>query len=89
VAVSTTDPADLGVAEAVSLLSKGSLSSLELVEACLQRIEGRDGTHSHDGDPASINAWVRVYAQDAIEAAKRADRTSPGERPPSMVCRSG
>src|SRR5215208_5891201 len=76
-----TPPADLGVTEAVALLRVGSLSSLELVEACLRRIEERDGTHSHDGDPASINAWVRVYAEDALEAARRADRVSPDERP--------
>jgi aspartyl-tRNA(Asn)/glutamyl-tRNA(Gln) amidotransferase subunit A len=82
VAVSTTDPADLGVGEAVSALAGGELSSLELVEACLRRIEKRDGTHSHDGDPASINAWVRVYAEDAIAAAKRADEVPAGERPP-------
>jgi aspartyl-tRNA(Asn)/glutamyl-tRNA(Gln) amidotransferase subunit A len=81
VAVSTTDPADLGVGEAVSALAGGELSSLELVEACLRRIEERDGTHSHEGDPASINAWVRVYAEDAIEAAKRADRVPADERP--------
>ena len=80
-AVSTTDPADLGVGEAVSALAAGELSSLELVEACLRRIEERDGTHSHDGDPGSINAWVRVYAEDAIETAKRADRVPAGERP--------
>ena len=81
-AVSTTDPADLGVGEAVSALAEGELSSLELVEACLRRIEERDGTHSHDGDPASINAWVRVYAEDAIEAARRADRVPADERHP-------
>jgi aspartyl-tRNA(Asn)/glutamyl-tRNA(Gln) amidotransferase subunit A len=81
VAVSTTDPADLGVGEAVSALAGGELSSLELVEACLRRIEERDGTHSHEGDPDSINAWVRVYAEDAIEAAKRADRVPADERP--------
>lgn len=81
-AVSTTDPADLGVGEAASALAGGKLSSLELVEACLRRIEERDGTHSHDGDPASINAWVRVYAEEAIEAAKRADEIPAGERPP-------
>ncbi len=75
-----SDPADLGVAEAVALLRDRSLSSLELVEACLRRIEERDGTHSHDGDPASINAWVRVYADHAIEAAKRADRVPADER---------
>ena len=77
-----TDPADLGITEAVSLLGDGSISSLELVEACLRRIAERDGTHSHDGDPASINAWVRVYEEDAIAAAKRADEIPAGERPP-------
>ena len=81
-AVSATDPADLGVTEALSLLDGGSLSSLELVEACLRRIAERDGTHSHEGDPGSINAWVRVYEEDAIAAAKRADEIPAGERPP-------
>ena len=76
-----TDPADLGVTEAVALLRDGSLSSLELVEACLRRIAERDGTHSHDGDPASINAWVRVYEGDAIEAAKAADGLRGDDRP--------
>jgi aspartyl-tRNA(Asn)/glutamyl-tRNA(Gln) amidotransferase subunit A len=80
--VSATDPADLGVTEALSLLDASSLSSLELVEACLGRIAERDGTHSHEGDPGSINAWVRVYEEDAIAAAKRADQTPAGERPP-------
>jgi aspartyl-tRNA(Asn)/glutamyl-tRNA(Gln) amidotransferase subunit A len=81
VAVTKTDPADLGVAEAVPLLARGSLSSLELVEACLRRIAERDGVHSHEGDPASINAWVRVYEEDAIAAAKRADQLAADERP--------
>jgi aspartyl-tRNA(Asn)/glutamyl-tRNA(Gln) amidotransferase subunit A len=80
--VRTTDPADLGVGGAVSLLAAGQLSSLELVEACLRRITERDGTHSHDGDPASINAWVRVYEEDAVAAAKRADEVRADERPP-------
>jgi aspartyl-tRNA(Asn)/glutamyl-tRNA(Gln) amidotransferase subunit A len=82
VAVSASDPADLGLTDAVSLLSDGSLSSLELVEACLRRISERDGTHSHEGDPASVNAWVRVYEEDAIEAAKHADGLRGDERPP-------
>ncbi len=81
-AVSTTDPADLGVGGAISALAGGELSSLELVEACLRRIEERDGTHSHEGDPDSINAWVRVYAEDAVEAARRADNIPADERPP-------
>jgi aspartyl-tRNA(Asn)/glutamyl-tRNA(Gln) amidotransferase subunit A len=80
--VTKTDPTDLGVTEAVALLRDGSLSSLELVEACLRRIAERDGTHSHDGDPASINAWVRVYEEDAIEAAKAADGVRGDDRPP-------
>jgi aspartyl-tRNA(Asn)/glutamyl-tRNA(Gln) amidotransferase subunit A len=82
VAVTRTDPADLGVTEAVSLLGDGSLSSLELVEACLRRIGERDGTHSHEGDPDSINAWIRVFEEEAIAGAKRADQLRGDERPP-------
>ena len=67
------DPTRLGVAEAAALLEQRSLSSTELVAACLARINECDGTHSHDGDPASINAWVRVYEEDALAAAARAD----------------
>jgi aspartyl-tRNA(Asn)/glutamyl-tRNA(Gln) amidotransferase subunit A len=77
-----SNPADLGVTEAASKLQDGSLSSVELVEACLRRIEERDGSRSHEGDPASINAWVRVYADEAIEAAKRADERSADEARP-------
>ena len=29
--------------------------------------------HSHEGDPGSINAWVRVYEEDALAAAAQAD----------------
>jgi aspartyl-tRNA(Asn)/glutamyl-tRNA(Gln) amidotransferase subunit A len=76
-----SDPADLGVGEAVARLRDGSLSSVELTEACLRRIDERDGTHSHDGDPASINAWVRVYEDEAIDAAKRTDALPRDQRP--------
>jgi aspartyl-tRNA(Asn)/glutamyl-tRNA(Gln) amidotransferase subunit A len=68
-----TDPADLGVVEAATLLAERQLSSSELVGACLARIRERDGAHSHEGDPASINAWVRVYEEDALAAATAAD----------------
>ena len=67
------DPADLGVLDASAALAERTLSSHELVEACLGRIRERDGTHSHDGDPGSINAWVRVYEEDALAASARAD----------------
>jgi aspartyl-tRNA(Asn)/glutamyl-tRNA(Gln) amidotransferase subunit A len=77
------DPADLGVLEASALLAVRELSSRELTEACLGRIAERDGTHSHDGDPASVNAWVRVYADDALAAADRADvRLAAGDASP-------
>jgi aspartyl-tRNA(Asn)/glutamyl-tRNA(Gln) amidotransferase subunit A len=46
---------------------------LELVSACLARIRERDGEHSPDGSASSVNAWVRVYEEDALAAAARAD----------------
>ncbi len=81
-----TDPADLGVRDAAAALSGRSLSSRELVEACLARIRERDGTHSFDGDPGSVNAWVRVYEEDALEAADRADKVlaRARDKPPPL-----
>jgi aspartyl-tRNA(Asn)/glutamyl-tRNA(Gln) amidotransferase subunit A len=77
------DPADLGVVAAAALLARRELSSRELTDACLARIAERDGTHSFDGDPASVNAWVRVYDEDARAAAARADeRLAHGGAPP-------
>jgi aspartyl-tRNA(Asn)/glutamyl-tRNA(Gln) amidotransferase subunit A len=77
-----SNPADLGVIEAVGLLARRGLSAVELVDACLERIAERDGVHSHDGDPESINAWVRVYDEDARAAAAAADaRLAQGGAP--------
>ena len=77
------DPADLGVVDASSALRRRELSSRELVSACLARISERDGQHSFDGDPASVNAWVRVYEEDALSSAGRADeRLASGDAPP-------
>ena len=77
-----SEPADLGVQQAADLLARRALSSRELTDSCLARIGERDGTHSHDGDPQSINAWVRVYADDARAAAARADeRLARGDAP--------
>lgn len=77
-----SNPADAGVVEAIALLQRREVSSRELVEACLARTRERDGTHSHEGDPSSINAWVRVYEDDALEAAGRADaRLAAGDAP--------
>jgi aspartyl-tRNA(Asn)/glutamyl-tRNA(Gln) amidotransferase subunit A len=83
------EPADLGVVQAATLIAGGGLSPSELVRSCLARIEERDGTHSHDGDPGSVNAWVRVYAEGALAAAAKADeqlgaRASRSDAPPSL-----
>lgn len=74
------NPADLGVVDASQLLAARKLSAHELMQACLDRIRERDGRHSFDGDPASINAWVRVYEDDALAAAAAAappDESAP------------
>jgi len=66
--------ADLDVVEAADALSRGDASSRELVAACLARIGERD--------PA-INAWVRVYDEDALAAADLADeRRARGDAGP-------
>jgi aspartyl-tRNA(Asn)/glutamyl-tRNA(Gln) amidotransferase subunit A len=73
------------VLDAAAALAARELSSRELTEACLARIRERDGTHSHEGDPGSINAWVRVYDEDALAAAGRADkRLAAGDAP--LLC---
>jgi aspartyl-tRNA(Asn)/glutamyl-tRNA(Gln) amidotransferase subunit A len=70
------------VIEASAALAAGTLSSRELVDACLARIRERDGAASFDGDPESINAWARVYEEDAHSAAARADeRLAQGDAP--------
>jgi aspartyl-tRNA(Asn)/glutamyl-tRNA(Gln) amidotransferase subunit A len=77
-----TDPADLGVLEASAALQARTLSARELLDACLARIRERDGTHSGDGDPGSVNAWVRVYEEDARTSALDADeRLAAGDAP--------
>jgi len=77
-----SNPADLGVVEAAAALAAGTVSSRELVDACLARIRERDGTPSFDGDLSSINAWARVYEEDALAGAARADeRLARGSAP--------
>ncbi len=78
------DPADLGVREASRLLGQRTLSAHELTEACLARIRERDGMHSLDGDPGSINAWARVYEEDALAAAAAADERLAGGNAPAL-----
>ena len=78
------DPADLGVIEAAAALQARELSAVELTEACLARIEDRNGgAPTFDGAPDAINAFVRVYADSAREAAAAADtQLARGDAPP-------
>ncbi len=81
----TAHPTDLDLGAAAAALAEGALSSVELVESCLDRIARFDGSPSHEGEPGAINAWVRVYADDARAAAVRADE----RRRPETVERVG
>jgi aspartyl-tRNA(Asn)/glutamyl-tRNA(Gln) amidotransferase subunit A len=81
-------PAGLGVLQAAEQLRAGQLSALELTEACLARIEERNGgAPSYDGAPEAINAWVRLYPDLAREQAREADerRARDGEDAP-LLC---
>src|SRR5689334_6726845 len=75
-----SDPADLGLLEAATLLRARRLSAAELTEACLRRIEERDPRLSHDGTPDAINAWVRLYPERAREQARAADERRARDR---------
>src|ERR1700759_2550797 len=80
---SATDPADLGLLEASRLLRGGALSAAELTEACLARIQQRNGgVPTFAGAPNAVNAWVRVYPELARACARAADeRLAAGDAP--------
>ena len=80
---SATDPADLGVLEASSLLRGRSLSAAELTDACLARIEARNGgAPTFAARPDAVNAWVRLYPELARASARAADeRLAAGDAP--------
>jgi aspartyl-tRNA(Asn)/glutamyl-tRNA(Gln) amidotransferase subunit A len=85
---SATDPADLSVLEASALLRARRLSAAELADACLRRIEERNGGEpSLDGAPDAINAWARVYPELARSAATAADARLDTDRHASpLLC---
>ena len=63
--------ANLSASDALARLRKRTLSSEELVRACLARIEERD---------AEVKAWVAIDREDALAQARRIDGLR--ERPP-------
>src|SRR5438270_13126881 len=83
-----SDAADLGVLQAAKQLRSRQLSSTELTDACLRRIEERNGGQpSLDGAPDAVNAWVRLYPDLAREQATKADqrRARDGDATP-LLC---
>src|SRR6185312_12618083 len=83
-----SDAADLGVLEAAERLRSRQLSSIELTDACLRRIEERNGgPPTLDGAPDAVNAWVRLYPDIAREQAAAADqrRAREGDNAP-LLC---
>lgn len=57
-------PADLTLTEAAEALHEGRVTSVQLTDACLERIAARD---------QAFGAWIRVYANEARDAARAAD----------------
>ncbi|MDR1449689.1 MAG: Asp-tRNA(Asn)/Glu-tRNA(Gln) amidotransferase subunit GatA [Propionibacteriaceae bacterium] len=70
-----TGLADLGAAELADLLASGQVSSVEAVQACLDRIEAAD---------AAVGAFLHVDADRALAAARAVDarRAAGADLPP-------
>jgi aspartyl-tRNA(Asn)/glutamyl-tRNA(Gln) amidotransferase subunit A len=86
----TTNPADLGILDAASLLHTGKLSSHELTAACQQRIATRNGPVTFDGADGVINAWIRLYPDLAATLSAAADQRLAAARksgsPAPLLC---
>lgn len=86
-AFSVTDPAELGLLDAAALLHDRALSAEELLAACARRIAERNGGEpSFDGAPEAVNAWSRLYLDEARRQARRADERRAREAPVSPLC---
>lgn len=57
-------PADLTVRAAAAALDQRRMCAVDLMEACLERIQARDGRYG---------AWLRVYGDAACRAARDSD----------------
>jgi aspartyl-tRNA(Asn)/glutamyl-tRNA(Gln) amidotransferase subunit A len=76
------------VLDAAALLRSRQLSAIELLGACLKRIEERNGGEpSFHGAPGAVNAWVRLYPDRAAVLARAADErlSREGEDAP-LLC---
>jgi len=59
---------ELGVAETADAICSGVLRSVDVVQACLDRIAARED---------QVGAWVHLDARSAMEVARQRDRESP------------
>jgi aspartyl-tRNA(Asn)/glutamyl-tRNA(Gln) amidotransferase subunit A len=74
---STVELAGLSLVGAAALLQRGAISSVELTQAYLERIEAADPL---------LGAWARVYPELALRAATEADaRRTEGSEPRSAL----
>ena len=65
----------LEILDAVNGLRSREFTAVELLAACQLRIaDVNGGPPSFDGNPHRINAWVRLYPEQALAAAQNADR---------------
>ena len=61
-----SDPCKITATEAAVRMASGELTSVQLVESCLERIRARDG---------EVGAWAHLDADMALNAARIADAT--------------
>src|SRR5215216_7846155 len=80
-----TDLTTLGVAELSALLGARDVSAREVLDAHLTKIE-RDVPPSFEGRPDAVNPWIRLYEEDALAAAARADERLAGADPAPALC---
>jgi aspartyl-tRNA(Asn)/glutamyl-tRNA(Gln) amidotransferase subunit A len=80
-----TDPTTLGVVELSNALVGRELSAGEVLRAHLDKIAA-DGPPSFDGRPDAVNAWARLYEEEAVAAAERADARLAGSGPAPALC---
>ena len=66
-----TKPNELSISQASQQLRSGQLTATALVQACLDRIAEREST---------VQAWVEVYAEQALAKAKQLDAAAAKQR---------
>jgi amidase len=62
------DLTKLGAREAAALIVEGRLAAVDLTEACLERIEARDG---------EVRAWAHLDPEAALAQARACDALAP------------